>query len=211
MAYRNYASLAAPDVPAPDELKLAPELDLPACSNPAMASMVQAFKPCTPIASVSQRTIAASDASGATVNRVTLNVRATIYPGLSGLQDMDAGCQYTHLFALASTLADFYLIAQDVGATGTALDTACAATDAALDSGSGVWTKDCGYAHYASLLLMPRILGWIACAVAGPAGCARNSVLATVALDMQAANHWCAGSAKHSGCQHGDATASASG
>ena len=159
-AYRHYPSLATADVPAPQALKLAPDLDLPACSNPAMASAVRAYKPCDAISRVSQRTSLTTDAYGATVHSVSLDVRARIHPGLSGLRDMDGGCQYTHLFGLASMTADFHLLAEDVGPTNAALDVACASTPANLDTGSGVWFKTCGCGpHCGRTLLVKAVQG----------------------------------------------------
>jgi hypothetical protein len=144
VAYRKFPSLAQLTPPGPASLITAPQLDLPACSNPAMATIVQAYKPCSPIASVSNSTAAISSGQGSATYEVTVDVMATICPGLSGLHLLQGQCQYTHLFGLGSTAADFYLAAEDTNPTNNNLEAQCAAGNAALTH--GVWRTDCRYA-----------------------------------------------------------------
>lgn len=148
VAYRQFASLASATTPTPAALKGAPELDIPACSNPSMETLVDAYKPCSPIASVSNQT-RARVVEGLQVHEVKLNVYATIRPGMDGLRAMDAECQYTNLFGLASTTAELYLVAQDVGATNAGVAVQCGSTDAAQAGDANIFTRACGCALHA--------------------------------------------------------------
>lgn len=143
VAYRKFPSLAAIDPPATDDLILAPDLDLPACSNSAMESLLQAFKPCTPIAFASASTaVGAEGQSGvAATYQATLEVAATIRPGAEGLETLRGECVYTHLFGLGSASAEFYLVARDTGPTYKDLDSACSSEAASLVQ--GVWSRSC--------------------------------------------------------------------
>ena len=145
VAYRNFSSLAQPALPAPAALREAPELAIPACSNPNMAAVMSAFKPCTPIATARNSTVETIHGNGDTRHAVTLDVLVTIRPGLSGLQMLQQQCQYTDVFGLGSDVASLHLIAQDTSKTHQGVAVEC--SSGSIDVSSAVWLKSCRCDH----------------------------------------------------------------
>jgi hypothetical protein len=147
VGYRNFPALSPSSTVQPGVVtKRAPNLDIPACSSASVAATVDAFKPCTPIAYVQSRT---SD------NRLNLKpskarhistfiVSATVRPGLAALRNMEAACQYKHLFGLSSSTADFHLVARDVQPTFKQFQDSCSMGPASkLDK--HMWQKHCRF------------------------------------------------------------------
>lgn len=143
VAYRQFASLANVTAPTPEAIKTAPQLDIPACSNPAMGTLVDAYQPCSPIASVSNQTQPRT-AGGTQVHEVVLNVYAAIRPGIEGLRAMDGVCQYTNLFGLASSTVEFYLVAQDQNPSDSGIAAQCSGTAAQQQGSANIYSRACG-------------------------------------------------------------------
>jgi hypothetical protein len=143
VAYRNFSALGNSSAVQPGVVtKRAPSLDMPACTAPAVAATMDAFKPCNPIAYMQSRTDRFALNTTTVRHIATFNVAATIWPGLAAVQNLEAKCQYKHLFGLSSSAVDFHLVARDIQPPLKQFKDECS-MGPAIQLDQSMWKKNC--------------------------------------------------------------------